>query len=84
MTSGTRECTIANPCEECCRAIGPPPTPPPLQPGDAVWVRAVVEGVQAGVVHAAIHNRPVYMVDGGVVVSVPLSSIRRIEGEVKQ
>ena len=59
MTSGTRE-AVMHPDDECrpvawqpsnafSELMGSPvtPTPPPLQPGDAVWVLAVVDSVQS-------------------------------------
>lgn len=55
----------------------PPPTPPPLQPGDAVWVRAVVQ-------EPNWHRGTVLIeVGSSVGVKVESSAIRRIEGEVK-
>lgn len=67
-----------NPCK-CNRT--PPHTPPPLQPGDEVWVRAVVYGIRGECVHLRIRQSTNIEPEAYVVVSA--SEIRRIEGEVK-
>ena len=69
------------------------PTPPPLQPGDAVWVRAVVKQIRPerdGFIDLDVHDF-YYVSDDALDASdveeihirVPAKSIRRIEGEVK-
>lgn len=63
--------------------------PPPLQPGDAVWVRAVVSKVddvgrnRKRVEVDMAHVSSAGLLTSQVVCGVPLTAIRRIEGEVK-
>ena len=90
MTSGTRE-AVMHPDDEC-RPVAWQPRPP-LQLGDAVWVRAVVKQIRPerdGFIDLDVHDF-YYVSDDALDASdveeihirVPAKSIRRIEGEVK-
>lgn len=64
------------------------PAPPPLQHGDEVWVRAKITHVlrpdgDMFIVKFGSDIRKAYMGEDWTQMIVPLSAIRRIEGEVK-